>query len=149
MGDEIVPTPATYAGWAVKLAAKLALLAAALLVLWHGFVWLRDGVWPGYETAGYLADAGFGHPAVPWLGAQQAIEWVLAWSPAGLLTLLAPILYIAGGLLTDGYDTRVEARAKALAPAADGAAEAVPASLTQAAERARRAAEDRGGRGDL
>src|SRR4051812_35892789 len=149
MGQDIVPTKATHAGWAAKFAARLALLAAALLVLWHVVVWLRDGVWPGYETAAALADSGFGHPSVPWIGAQLAIDWVLAWSPAGLLTFLTIILYIVGGLLTDGYDTRVEARAKAFGPAANGPTGAAPAPLAEAAERERQAAEDRARSRDL
>jgi hypothetical protein len=119
---EETPSAKTYLGWALSILAGLALLAAVLLALWHIFEWLRDGIWPHLDGAGMLASLGIPHPALSWPWAQSAIDWILSWSAAFLLTCSAILLFILGTNLSAYYDTKVAAAKKArgqFAPATD------------------------------
>jgi hypothetical protein len=115
MPIEIEPTARTRAGRAVKLVGGLLLLAGIILVLWHAFLWLRDGVWPSYPASRMLLDIGLPSLAIdsPWV--RGPVAWLLGWSAAGLLTLCSIVLVFAGAMLTDSHDTQMEARAKARA----------------------------------
>jgi len=109
------PSAKTYAGWGAKILGGVAVLAAVALALWHVFQFLRDGIWPNYPSARMLADLGIPSPGISWLALQHAIDWVLSWSAAGVLTCFGLILAFIGGFLTDSYDTRMEAAAAARA----------------------------------
>ena len=88
------------------------LLASIALALWNLFAWLRDGLWPDYPAAALLADLGLPQ-AGPASGLGPAIDWLLAWSAAGLLAVLGVLLIVIGALLNDSYGP--EARAAAAA----------------------------------
>jgi hypothetical protein len=119
---EETPSAKTYLGWALSILAGLALLAAILLAFWHVFEWLRDGIWPHLDGAGMLAGLAIPHPALPWSWAQSAVDWILSWSAAFLLTCSAILLFILGTNLSADHDARVAAAKKArgrFAPASD------------------------------
>jgi hypothetical protein len=93
-----------------------------LLALWHVFEWLRDGIWPHLAGAGMLANLGIAHPELPSPWAQSAIDWLLSWSTAFLLTCSGILLVIIGTILTADYDQRLAASKAARAafmPATD------------------------------
>jgi hypothetical protein len=110
---EETPSAKTYLGWGLTIISGLAVLAAVALALWHVFEWLRDGIWPSYPAVRMLADLAIPYPSVSWPWLQGAIDWILAWSAAGLLTCLGIIVAIVGTLLTADYDARVAASAAA------------------------------------
>jgi hypothetical protein len=103
----------TYLGWALAILAGLALLIAILLALWHVFEWLRDGIWPHLDGAAMLASLGLARPALPWPWAQSAVDWILSWSAAFLLTISAILLFILGTNLSADHDQKVAAAKKA------------------------------------
>ena len=88
------------------------LLASIALALWNLFVWLRDGLWPDYPAAAMLADLGLPNAGpASWLGG--AIDWLLAWSAAGLLAVLGLLLVVVGAMLNDNYSPEALAAAAA------------------------------------
>jgi len=110
---EETPSAKTYLGWAAVVLAGLALLAAVLLALWHVFEWLRDGIWPHLDGAGILAGIGIPRPVLPWPWAQSAIDWILSWSAAFLLTCSSIMFFILGTSLSAEYDRKAAAAKKA------------------------------------
>jgi hypothetical protein len=119
---EETPSAKTYVGWAVAILGGLALLAAALLALWHVFLWLRDGLWPHLSGGEVLAGLGVPQAALPWGWAQSAVDWILSWSAAFLLTCSGAFLVVLGTNLSADYDAKAAAAKKAraqFAPASD------------------------------
>ena len=88
-------------------------MASVALALWNLFVWLRDGLWPHYPAAAMLADLGIPTPAPSSTGVLGAIDWLLAWSAAGLLAGLGILLIVIGALLNDTYGPEAKAAAAA------------------------------------
>ena len=88
-------------------------MASVALALWNLFAWLRDGLWPHYPAAAMLADLGIPTPAPSSTGVLRAIDWLLAWSAAGLLAALGILLIVIGALLNDTYSPEAKAAAAA------------------------------------
>jgi hypothetical protein len=69
-----------------------------------------------------LASLGIPHPALPWPWAQSAVDWLLSWSAAFLLTCSSILLFIVGTSLSADYDLKAAVAKKArgqFAPASD------------------------------
>ena len=109
LGDP-APTAKNRLARAVEIVGSGLLLASVALALWNLFAWLRDGLWPDYPAAAMLAD--FGLPnAGPASAIGPAIDWLLAWSAAGLLAVLGILLIVIGAMLNDSYSPEAKAAA--------------------------------------
>jgi hypothetical protein len=134
-GAEPLPSAKTHAGRAAKWVGGVAVLAAVALALWHLVQFFREGTWPSYPSAQMLADLGIRIPEIPWPGLQHGIDWLLSWSAAGVLACFGIVLAFIGGLLTDSYDTRMEAAAAARWELGPASAEEQAASWARGGER--------------